>query len=94
MNIECIISMELTEHDYATLWQLFSANVMCTPLWSQKMYVIYGDDRYYRWEIKESTALSLVKKGVIIPRELSIKEWKVQIALGTVENVELILTEL
>ncbi|KKM63205.1 hypothetical protein LCGC14_1513780 [marine sediment metagenome] len=85
--------MELTEYDKAILWNLFNADSLRQAPWSQKRYVIYSDSNY-RGEIKESTALSLVAKGVIQPSGLSIKEWKVQIALGTVENVELILTEL
>lgn len=81
--------MELTEYEKAILWQFFRADLV---RWSRKLYVFYGD-RGYRWEIKESTALSLADKGVIKPRGLTIKEWKVQIALGVAEDVELILTE-
>ena len=48
----------------------------------------------YMEGITVRTMLSLVKKGTILPCNISVKEWEVQVALGTDEEIEFELTPL
>ncbi len=67
---------------------------MHTSLFPQKTYIISGaETTSYMRELSESTVIFLVEKGVIQPKVISVKEWKVQMALGTDDNISFILTE-
>lgn len=59
-----------------------------------KTYAVSGGGILYMDKIAEDTMLSLVKKGTILPCNISVKEWKVQVALGTAEEIKFELTSL
>ena len=59
-----------------------------------KTYAVSGEGILYMDKIAEDTMLSLVKKETILPCNISVKEWEVQVALGTDEGIEFKLTSL
>lgn len=60
---------------------------------SKKKYRISGCGHTMIDDISENTVISLVKKNVIRPVGLSVKEWEVQRALGVDGDIEFDLTE-
>lgn len=89
--------MKLTKKEKSILYWFFCGDSMHTDpvlLGQPKTYRICCEGSVYMQNISETTVISLVKKKAIIPLGLSIKEWKVQIALGTDEDTEFELTEL
>lgn len=92
----CIkISMKMTEEEKVVLYWFFCGDVMHVLPGPPKTYYISGKDIVYRTGISESVVLSLVEKGAIRPLGISIKEWKVQIALGVESSdIEFELTKL
>lgn len=92
----CIkISMKILEEEKVVLYWFFCGDSMYVSPGPPKMYYISGRDGVYIDSISESAVLSLVEKEAIRPLGLSIKEWKVQVALGVESpDIEFELTEL
>ena len=91
-----MISMEqLTGYEMSLLWSFFCGDEMCLASFCNHApheYAINHRGLIYR-SCMEEHVISMVDKGAILPKGLSVSEWKVQIALGTANNA-FILTEL
>ncbi len=85
------MSVALTKDEKSALWWFYCGNVMFHHP-KLRRYVIYSKG-FALADLSEDMALSLVNKKAILPIGLSIKEWKVQVALGVVNNA-MKLTEL
>lgn len=90
--------MKLSKYEKEILWWFFCGNSMRTfyPAMgaTQNLYIISDKGTAVATNITEDTVLSLVNNAAILPVELSVKEWKVQVALGVAGNTKFILTEL
>ena len=90
--------MKLSKHEKEVLWWFFCGDLMGTfnPAMgaTQNLYIICDKGTVYATSITEDTVISLVNNAAILPVGLSVKEWKVQVALGVAENNKFILTEL
>ena len=91
--------MKLSKLEREVLWWFYcgdsmrSRGITSEGITSEKLYIICGNGIVYAVDITEGTVLSLVNSGAILPVGLSVKEWKVQVALGVAENTKFILTE-
>lgn len=87
--------MKISKEEKDVLYWFSCGDSMCVFPGSPKAYYIIGRVGVYIGRITESIVFSLVEKEAIRPLGLSIKEWKVQIALGVESSdIEFELTEL
>jgi hypothetical protein len=88
-------NIKISEEEKNVLYWLFCGNSMQVLPGPPKTYYIRRGACSYIDHIPESIVLSLVEKRAIRPLGLSIKEWKVQIALGVESpDIEFELTKL
>ena len=88
-------NIKITIEEKNVLYWLFCGDSMQVLPGPPKTYYICDKGIVDMEDISESIVLSLVEKEAIRPLGLSIKEWKVQIALGVESpDIEFELTKL